>query len=80
MTTKKKNDKKIDEILNEINVFNKNIKIIVVIKLIEQMTKERKNIALQNTSENAITFHVYLINMSDDFKKKLVDAYVKFIK
>ena len=79
-TMKKENDKKIDEILNKINVFNENAEIIVVIKLIKQTMKERKNIALQNTSKNAMIFHIYLINMSDNFRKKLIDAYVKFIK
>ena len=80
MTMKKKNDKKIEKILNKINVFNEDVEVIVVIKLIKQITKKRKNIALQDTSKSAITFHVYLINMNDDFKKRLIDAYAKFIK
>ena len=69
-TIKKENDERIDEILNEINVFNENVEVIVVIKLIKQTAKERENIISQDTLENAITFYVYLINMSDDFKKK----------
>ena len=79
-TMKKKDDKTINEILNEINVFNENIEVIIIIKLIKQTTKEWENIASQDTSENAITFHIYLINMSDDFKKKSIDVYIKFIK
>ena len=79
-TMKKEDDRKIEEILNEISVFNENVEVIVVIKLIKQIIKERKNIASQDTSKNAIIFHIYLINMSDDFKKKLIDVYAKFIK
>jgi len=65
-------------ILDEINNFATNVKI--VIKLMRQTFKKKLNLIDQNTIDKMISFHLSLIQMSEIFKKRLFEIYVKFIK
>ena len=65
-------------ILNKINNFATNIEIIT--KLMQQTFKEKSNLINQNTINETILFHLCLIQMSEIFKKRLLEIYVKFIK
>jgi len=65
-------------ILNKINNFATNVKI--VIKLMRQTFKEKSNLIDQDTIDKMISFHLCFIQMSEIFKKRLFETYVKFIK
>ena len=65
-------------ILNKINNFVTNVKI--VIKLMRQTFKKKLNLIDQNTINETILFYLCLVQISKIFKKRFLKTYVKFIK
>jgi len=65
-------------ILDKIDNFATNVKTIT--KLMRQTFKKKSNLINQNTINETILFHLCLIQMSEIFKKRLLEIYVKFIK
>ncbi len=65
-------------ILDKINNFATNVE--AIIELMRQTFKEKSNLVDQNTINKTILFHLCLVQISEIFKKRLLETYVKFIK
>ena len=76
------NKKKTNNIkeLDKVDAFVFKIEVLKVSKLIEQISRKKKNLIAQTISNKAIFFYVYLIKISANFKKRLLDVYIKFVK
>jgi len=65
-------------ILDKIDNFATNVK--TIIELMRQTFKEKLNLIDQNTINKTILFHLCFVQISEIFKKRLLETYVKFIK
>ncbi len=65
---------------DKINIFVFKIKILKVNKLVEQIFKKKKNLVAQTIFNKTIFFYICLIKISVNFKKQLLDVYIKFVK
>jgi len=65
-------------ILDKIDNFATNIQ--AVTKLIRQISKKKSNLIDQNTIDETILFYSSLVQISEIFKRRLLEIYVKFIK
>ncbi len=75
----KKRANNIEE-FDKVDIFVFEIEILKVSKLVEQISRKKKNLIAQTISNKAIFFYVYLIKISANFKKRLLDVYIKFVK
>ena len=74
------NDDLDENTLNEIDVYVDDSNILIVIKLVKHVARERNNVVATNIVNDIVFFHVCLIQMSDEFRKRLIDVYVKSFK
>ncbi len=66
---------------NKVNTFVFKIKVLKINKLVKQIFKKKKNLIAQIIFDKAIFFYVCLIiKISANFKKQLLDIYIKFVK
>ncbi len=75
----KKKTKNIKE-FNKVNTFIFKIEILKVSKLVKQIFRKKKNLIAQITFNKTILFYACLIEISINFKKQLLDVYIKFVK
>jgi len=73
-----KHNKNKSLILDKIDKFATNVE--TIIKLMRQTFKKKLNLIDQNTINETISFHLCFVQMSEIFKKRLLETYVKFIK
>ena len=78
LALKNKHNKNKLLILNKINNFATNVQ--AIIKLMQQIFKEKLNLIDQDTINETILFYLNFIQISKIFKKRLLKTYVKFIK
>ena len=74
------NDDLDEDTLDEIDVYVDDSNILIVIKLVKHVARERNNIVATNIVNDVVFFHACLIQMSDEFRKRLIDVYVKSFK
>ena len=74
------NDDLDEDTLDEIDVYVDDANTLIVIKLVKHIERKRNNIVAINIVNDAIFFHACLIQMSDEFKKKFINIYVKSFK
>ena len=74
------NDDLDEDTLDEIDVYVDDSNTLIVIKLVKHVARERDNIVATNIVNDVVFFHACLIQMSDEFKKRLIDVYVKSFK
>ena len=75
----KKNNEFDEKALNEVEIYNNETNVIIVDCLITQVVKKENNAIFQQIFNDAISFHFYLLQMSNDFRQKLLDVYIKSI-
>jgi len=76
------NKKKANNIekFDKANIFVFKIKVLKVNKFVKQILKKKKNLIAQTIFDKTIFFYIYLIKISINFRKQLLDIYIKFIK
>ena len=74
------NDDLDENTLDEIDVYVDDSNTLIVIKLVKHVARERDNVVATNIVDDVVFFHACLIQMSDEFKKKFIDVYVKSFK
>ena len=74
------NDDLDEDTLDEIDVYVDDSNTLIVIKLVKHVARERDNIVATNIVNDVVFFHACLIQMSDEFRKKFIDVYVKSFK
>ena len=75
----KKKANNIEE-FNKISVFIFEIKVLKINKLVKHIFKKKKNLIVQIFFDKAMFFYVCLIEINANFKKQLLDIYIKFVK
>ena len=78
--TVEQNDDLDEDTLNEIDVYVDDSITLIVIKLVKHVARKRDNIIATNIVNDVVFFHACLIQMSDEFRKRLTDVYVKSFK
>jgi len=68
------------EEFNKVDAFVFKIKVLKINKLVKQIFRKKKNLVIQTIFNKAIFFYVCLIKISANFKKQLLDIYIKFVK
>jgi len=68
------------EKFNKVDIFVFKIEILKVNKLVEQIFKKKKNLIIQTIFDRAIFFYICLIKINTNFKKQLLNVYIKFVK
>ena len=74
------NDDLDENILHEIDVYVDDTNILIVIRLVKHIARKRNNVVATNIVDDVVFFHACLIQMSNEFKKRLNDVYVKLFK
>ena len=74
------NDDFDENTLDEIDVYVDDSNTLIVIKLVKHVARKRDNIVATNIVDDVVFFHACLIQMSDEFRKKFIDVYVKSFK
>ena len=74
------NDDLDEDTLDEIDAYVDDSNTLIVIRLVKHVARERDNIVAINIVDDVVFFHACLIQMSDEFKKRLIDVYVKSFK
>ena len=78
--TVEQNDDFDEDTLNEIDIYVDDSNTLIVIRLVKHVARERDNVVAINIVDDVVFFHACLIQMSDEFKKRLIDVYVKSFK
>ena len=74
------NDDLDEDTLDEIDAYVDDSNTLIVIKLVKHVARERDNVVATNIVNDVVFFHACLIQMSDEFRKRLIDVYVKSFK
>ena len=74
------NDDFDEDTLDEIDVYVDDLNTLIVIRLVKHVARKRNNVVATNIVNDVVFFHACLIQMSDEFKKRLIDVYVKSFK
>jgi len=74
--------KKADNIeeLDKINIFVFEIEILKINRFVEQIFREKKNLVVQTIFDRTIFFYIYLIEINTNFRKQLLNIYIKSVK
>ena len=74
------NDDLDEDTLDEIDVYVDDSNTLIVIKLVKHVARKRDNVVATNIVNDVVFFHACLIQMSDEFRKRLTDVYIKSFK
>ena len=74
------NDDLDEDTLDKIDIYVDDSNTLTVIRLVKHVARKRDNIVATNIVNDIVFFHACLIQMSDEFKKKFTDVYVKSFK
>ena len=74
------NDDFDEDTLDEIDAYVDDSNTLIVIKLVKHVARERDNVVATNIVNDVVFFHACLIQMSDEFRKRFIDVYVKSFK
>ncbi len=76
------NKKKANNIkeFDEIDAFAFEIEVLKINRFVKQIFREKENLIAQTIFDKAMFFYIYLIKINVNFKKKLFDVYIKFVK
>lgn len=66
--------------LDRVDAFKAGAEIQIINQLAEQATKEKSNSANQDTADGEVSFHSSLVQMSEVFKRRLLNAYAESTK